>query len=152
MNNNNGFGCSGGCGRQPVLVSYPYTRGALYQCDCCTQMHQPNTAQFPVSGQMQENGFMVINNVPYLLDTMTTNYGTKLSVSENVYTRISKRNDPSCINLIATFDMTGDIIANAVMKKNARTRNGRLRTNSIQRSLTFTLSVSFLSITTRSLH
>ena len=116
MNNNNGFGCSGGCGRQPVLVSYPYTRGALYQCDCCTQMHQPNTAQYPVSGQMQENGFMVINNVPYLLDTMTTNYGTKLSVSENVYTRISKRNDPSCINLVASFDMTGDIIANAVWK------------------------------------
>lgn len=116
MNNNNGFGCEGGCGRQPVLVSYPYTRGALYQCDCCTQMHQPNTAQYPVSGQMQENGFMVINNVPYLLDTMTTNYGTKLSVSENVYTRISKRAEPSCISLVASFDLTGDIIANEVWK------------------------------------
>ena len=44
------------------------------------------------------------------------------------------------------------IIANAVMKKNAITLKGRLRTNSIHRSLTFTFSASFWSITTRSLH
>ncbi len=42
-------------------------------------------------------------------------------------------------------------MANAVMKKKASTRNGLLRKNSVKRSLTFTLAVSFLSITTRSL-
>ena len=44
------------------------------------------------------------------------------------------------------------IIAKAVMKKNARTLSGRLRRNSIQRSLTFTFSDSLASITTFSLH
>lgn len=107
-------GC-GGCGPQPVLVSYPYTRGSLYRCDCCNQMHQPNTAQYPSSGAMVENAYMVFNNKPYILDNTTTNYGVKLSVSENVYTRFSKRNDPSCINMVATFDMTSDqIITNSV--------------------------------------
>ena len=44
------------------------------------------------------------------------------------------------------------IMAKAVMKKKANTRNGRLRTNSTHRSLTLTLAVSSRSITTRSLH
>lgn len=112
----NNIGC-GGCGsQQPVLVSYPFTRGALYQCDCCSSMHQPNTAQYPVSGDMQENAYMIINNTPYLLDNTSTTYGTKLSVSENVYTRISKSTDPACINLTGSFDMTGDIVTNTVWK------------------------------------
>jgi hypothetical protein len=114
--NQSGFNC-GGCGHgsQPVLVSYPYVRGASFQCDCCQQMYQPNTAKYPASGSMQENAFMVVNNIPYLVDNTTTKYGTKLSVSENVYTRISKRSDPSCINLTASLDMTGgDIVTNAV--------------------------------------
>ena len=50
----------------------------------------------------------------------------------------------------AAFPML--IIAKAVMKKKASTLNGRLRRNSIQRSLTFTFSDSFWSITTLSLH
>jgi hypothetical protein len=79
-------------------------------------MHQPNTAQYPVSGDMQENAYMIINNTPYLLDNTSTTYGTKLSVSENVYTRISKSTDPSCINLTGSFDMTGDIVTNTVWK------------------------------------
>ena len=107
--NNIGCGCN-----QPVLVSYPFKQSSLYQCDCCNQMHQPNTAKYPISGSMQEDAFMIINSVPYLLDNFTTSYGTKLSVSENVYTRLSKSTDPSCINLTGSFDMTGDIITNAV--------------------------------------
>lgn len=110
--NQKGFGCNG-CGQQPVLVSYPYTHGAMYQCDCCQQMYQPETAKYPASGSMKENAFMIINNVPYLIDNTTTKYGTKLSVSENVYTRASKRPDPSCINITASIDMTGDVITNA---------------------------------------
>lgn len=106
-----------GCGcNQPVLVSYPFKQSSLYQCDCCNQMHQPNTAQYPISGSMQENAYMIINSVPYLLDNFTTNYGTKLSVSENVYTRLSKSTDPSCINLTGSVDMTGEIITNTVWK------------------------------------
>ena len=50
----------------------------------------------------------------------------------------------------AAFPML--IIANAVMKKNASTLRGRLRRNSIQRSLTLTSSDAFSSITTLSLH
>lgn len=112
----NNIGC-GGCGGQvPSFITYPFKRGAMYQCDCCTSMHQPSTAQYPVSGYMQENAYMVINSTPYLLDNTTTNYGTKLSVSENVYTRLSKSPDPACINLTGSIDMTGDIITNTVWK------------------------------------
>lgn len=104
-----------GCNCQPtIMVNYPYTRSAMYQCDCCTAMHQPNTSRYPASGSMQENAFMVMNTVPYLVDNFTTNYGPKLSVSESIYTRVTKRKDPSCINLAAVIDMTGDIITNSV--------------------------------------
>lgn len=100
------------CG-QPVLLScYPFTRGAMYQCDCCTAMHQPNTAQYPAGGPMQETAYMLDNAMPFIVDNSTTNYGPKLSVSENVRTDICKRKDPACINVSARFDMTGDIITN----------------------------------------
>lgn len=104
-----------GCNCQPtIMVNYPYTRSAMYQCDCCNAMYQPNTSRYPASGSMQENAFMVVNTVPYLIDNFTTNYGPKLSVSESIYTRVTKRKDPSCINLAAVIDMTGDIITNSV--------------------------------------
>lgn len=105
-----------GCNCQPtILVNYPYTsRGAMYQCDCCNAMHQPNTSKYPASGQMQEDAFMVVNTIPYVLDNTTTNYGTKISVSEQMYTQVTKRKDPSCINLDARIDMSGDIITNTV--------------------------------------
>jgi hypothetical protein len=78
-------------------------------------MHQPATAQYPASGLMDQNAYMIINGMPYLLDNSLTKYGTKISVSENIYTRVSKRHDPSCINLSAVFDMTDDqIVANDV--------------------------------------
>lgn len=111
----NNISACGGCGQQPVLVSYPYQRSSLYRCDCCNQMHQPATAQYPASGLMDQNAYMIINGMPYLLDNSLTKYGTKISVSENIYTRVSKRHDPSCINLSAVFDMTDDqIVANDV--------------------------------------
>ena len=110
MNNNK---C--GCNCQPtILVNYPYTRSAMYQCDCCNHMYQPDTSRYPASGSMQENAFMVVNATPYLLDNFTTNYGPKLSVSEAIRTSVSKRKDPSCINLSALIDMTGDIVTNSV--------------------------------------
>ncbi len=42
-------------------------------------------------------------------------------------------------------------MANAVMKKNARMRSGRLRANSVNRSAYFTVWPTLSSITTRSL-
>ena len=45
-----------------------------------------------------------------------------------------------------------DIMAKAVMKKNAMTRRGRLWKNSIQRSLILTLAASLSFMTTRSRH
>ena len=101
--------------QQPIAVMecYPYQKNMTpHQCDCCTHMHQPETARFPVSGPMQENAFMLINNVPYITDNTNVSYGTKLSVSESIYTRFTKRKDPSCVNIAATIDMTGDIITN----------------------------------------
>ena len=43
------------------------------------------------------------------------------------------------------------MVANEMMKKKDRMRRGRFRTSSIQRSLTFTFSVSSLAITILSL-
>lgn len=113
--NNNQLGC--GCGRNPYIPPmYPYMGQNYYACDCCCHMHQPTSkTKFPSNGPMQENGFMIINANPYIIDTDNVSYGTKLSVSESVYTRISSRKDISCVNLAGTIDMTGDIITNDAM-------------------------------------
>lgn len=101
------------CGQPMLLSCYPYTsQGPMYMCDCCTHMHQPNTAKYPSGGKMQENAYTLNNTMPFLVDNSTTSYGTKLSVSESVYTRVTRRKDPSCINLVAVLDMTDDIIPN----------------------------------------
>ena len=101
------------CGQPMLLSCYPYTsQGPMYMCDCCTHMHQPNTAKYPSGGKMQENAYMLKNTMPFLVDNSTTSYGTKLSVSESVYTRVTRRKDPSCINLVAVLDMTDEIIPN----------------------------------------
>lgn len=101
------------CMQPTILACYPYQRSAMYQCDCCSHMYQPNTSTYPASGPMQENAFMVVNTVPYLIDNTQVKYGTKLSVSESIRTGVTKRPDLSCINLSAIVDMTGDIITNA---------------------------------------
>lgn len=105
--------CGGCCAPTVVMSTYPFRRGGRYQCDCCSQMMQPNTAQYPAGGPMQGNAFVVLNNVPFLIDNYKYSYDTKLSVSESVYTRITKRNDPSCLNMTGTLDMTDQIITNA---------------------------------------
>lgn len=101
------------CGQPVILSCYPYkSNGPMYMCDCCNHMHQPNTAKYPSGGKMQENAYMLSNTMPFLIDNSTTSYGTKLSVSESVYTRVTRRKDPSCINLVAVLDMTDEIITN----------------------------------------
>ena len=99
-----------------VPPMYPYMGSNYYACDCCNYMHQPTSYnKYPSNGPMQENAFMLVNAVPYLIDNSNVTYGTKVSVSEGIYTRISSRKDISCVNLAGTIDMTGDIITNTAM-------------------------------------
>lgn len=112
--NNNQFGC--GCNRNPYPPMYPYMGANYYACDCCNHMHQPTPrTKYPSNGPMQENAFMIVNATPYIIDNFNVSYGTKLSVSESIYTRISSRKDISCVNLAGTIDMTGDIVTNDAM-------------------------------------
>ena len=112
--NNNQLGC--GCNRYPYPPMYPYMGANYYACDCCNHMHQPTPrTKYPSNGPMQENAFMIVNATPYIIDNFNVSYGTKLSVSESIYTRISSRKDISCVNLAGTIDMTGDIVTNDAM-------------------------------------
>lgn len=114
--NNNQLGC--GCFGPIVPPMYPYSGSKQCMCDCCNYMHQPTSYnKYPASGPMQENAFMIVNATPYLIDNFNVSYGTKVSVSEGIYTRISARKDISCINLAGTIDMTDGIITNTT--KNA---------------------------------
>jgi len=102
-----------GCFGPIVPPTYPYMGSKQCMCDCCNYMHQPTSYnKYPASGPMQENAFMIINATPYLIDNYNVSYGTKVSVSEGIYTRISSRKDVSCINLAGTIDMTDGITTN----------------------------------------
>lgn len=115
MNHNNGS-CGCGCGGPIVPAPYPYMNQRYYACDCCNHMHQPTPkTKYPSNGPMQENAFMLVNNTPYIIDNSNVSYGTKLSASESIYTRISSRKDISCVNLAGTIDMTGNIVTNTAM-------------------------------------
>ena len=107
-----GCGCGG---RVPVPRTYPFTMTGHYACDCCHQMYQPNSTenQIPVAGQINASLFTILNDEPLLINRDLFEFGTKLSVSENVYTKVTRRNDMSCINLIGTFDLTEGIIMNS---------------------------------------
>lgn len=101
-----------------VPPMYPCKGTKQCMCDCCNYMKQPTSYnKYPASGPMQENAFMIINATPYLIDNTNVSYGTKVSVAEGIYTRISARKDVSCVNLAGTIDMTDSITTNTV--KNA---------------------------------
>lgn len=96
----------------------PYTKNPHDTCGgCCSHMNHPPMSpdRYPSSGKMQENAFMLVGGSPFIYDNTNVQYGPRLCVSENVFTRVSQRRDPSCINLAATFDMTDDIITNTVL-------------------------------------
>ena len=105
------------CPVGPVVPPmYPYMGQNYYACDCCNHMHQPTpNSKYPANGPMQGSAFMVVNTVPYILDNTQIDYGTKISVADSIYTRITSRKDVSCVNLAGTFDMTGDLITNTAM-------------------------------------
>ena len=98
---------------------YPYTVGCG-QCGSCTPGSLV-TAQdveghegVPVNGKMPYNTFRIIDQKPYLVDNTDMVYGAKLKVSESIYTRISRTQDISCVNLAATVNMTHDYISNTL--------------------------------------
>lgn len=97
--------------------SYPYVRPVnvnSYACCCCDNT-EPSLKDYPTSGIFKGNGFALINDAnPYLIDTTNMSYGQALTFSENIYTRVTKRDDPSCINLTARFDFTDSSLTNAV--------------------------------------
>ena len=107
-----GCGCGG---RVPVPRTYPFMMNGNYACDCCHQMYQPNpdNSKIPTAGMINGSLFTIVNNDPLLIQRDLFEYGTKISVSENVRTQVTRRSDMSCINLIGTFDLTeGNSITN----------------------------------------
>lgn len=102
----------------PVInPNYPFPDNVHNECNCCVHMPPPPPPAPPHrdSGWMTENTFTIVNNKPYLYDNTRTKYGQFIRVSENVNTNIYQRQDPSCINLCATLDMTEATTTNIVL-------------------------------------
>jgi uncharacterized coiled-coil protein SlyX len=84
-----------------------------YTCCCCGKnVINPPSTLFPVSGPIKGSGFVLNDTIPYLVDTTYTSYGPTICFSRDVYTNINQRNDVSCINLDAVFDMTNTCTQN----------------------------------------
>ena len=98
-----------------IPASYPYVRPVTdsYTCCCCGSTN-PAMKDYPSSGPYKGNAFVLDNANPYLMDTTYLAYGQALDFSENIYTRVTKRDDPSCINLAARFDFTDSSLTNTV--------------------------------------
>ena len=98
---------------------YPYTVGCD-QCSSCTpgslvtKQDVVGHEGVPVNGKMPYNTFRIIDQKPYLIDNTDMVYGAKLSVSESIYTRITRTQDVSCVNLAGTINMTHDYITNTL--------------------------------------
>jgi hypothetical protein len=98
---------------------YPYAAGCG-QCGSCnpgslvTAQDVVGKEGVPVNGHMPYNTFRIINQKPYLIDNTDMVYGAKLKAAESIYTRVSRTQDLSCINLAATVDMTHDNISNTL--------------------------------------
>ena len=98
-----------------IPAQYPYVRPAVdsYEC-CCCPTSQPSMKDYPTSGPFKGNAFALKDANPYLIDSTFYSYGQALSFSENIYTKVTKRDDPSCINLTARFDFTDSSLTNTV--------------------------------------
>ena len=116
-----------GCGMNPPTIpfQYPYNRPARDSYGFCPcppdpphQKHpgpKPNPHRFPTAGSFIGSGFSLVETYPYLVDTTTLKYGQILCYSEAVNTKVTRRNDASCINLAATFDLTDTDLNNIVL-------------------------------------
>lgn len=99
-----------------IPKNYPYNRPVKdsYAFCCCGHTPDPKFADYPSCGPVVGSMFVLDNAYPYLYDSTFMQYGQVLDYSENVYTKITKRCDPSCINLAARFDMTDTSLNNTV--------------------------------------
>lgn len=98
-----------------IPPNYPYNRPARDSYTfCCCGGTTPPINQYPSAGPFVGSAFMMNDGNPYLMDSSQMTYGTVLTYSESVYTHISKRDDLSCINLAAVFDMTDTSLTNTV--------------------------------------
>jgi len=103
----------------PPCNTYPY----IDPCACDSYGHAcyhetnefPFPREYPVNGPFEGSGFVMNNYNPYLFDTTHVRYGNYLNLAESVLTRISRRTDPSCIDLFGTFDLTKGILKNTIM-------------------------------------
>lgn len=73
--------------------------------------------EIPTSGSLQGNGFRLISQTPYLIDTTQMLFGAKINVGDNVYTRITKRSDLGCVDLSARIDMTTSMHTDTALVK-----------------------------------
>lgn len=101
--------------------SYPYECNGhdSYGCDPCDHRHHhpippPPPVKFPTSGFFQGTAFMMYNTYPYIVDTAFTKYGNFIQYSDTIVTKVTQRNDPSCINLTASFDTIESNMNNAI--------------------------------------
>ena len=104
-----------------VPPEYPFNRPARdsYAFCCCGPSNpltnkDPITQAYPSAGMFKGSAFAMYNGNPFLMDSTNMTYGQVLVYSENVYTRVSQRDDLSCINLAARFDMTDTSLTNTV--------------------------------------
>lgn len=72
-------------------------------------------SQYPGGGYIQASNFMLVNGDPYLCDNDKDTWGNMISISENVFTRFTRRPDESCVNIDASLDMTDSSTANTVL-------------------------------------
>lgn len=104
--------------RCPIMPPhYPYNRPACdYYTTCCCGNGNVNPVMkdYPSSGPFVGSAFTLNDANPYLINSTNMSYGMALVYSESVYTNITKRDDLSCINLAATFDMTDTNLTNVV--------------------------------------
>ena len=104
-----------------VPPEYPFNRPARdsYSFCCCGPSNpltnkDPITQAYPSAGMFKGSAFAMYNGNPFIMDSTNMTYGQVLVYSENVYTRVSQRDDLSCINLAARFDMTDTSLTNTV--------------------------------------
>lgn len=98
---------------------YPYIDPCVqdtYGHHCYHEMKGfPFPQEFPINGPMHGSAFMLLNYNPYLYDNTHVKYGNLLNMAESVVTRVSRRTDPSCIDLFGTFDLTKGVKKNTIM-------------------------------------
>jgi hypothetical protein len=83
-------------------------------CACTHQVPPDHPGRIPASGAMRENTFYLLNSFPYVRDHTQMSYGQRIKVADSVFTRISRRVDPSSINLVGTFNLTATSHTNDV--------------------------------------